>query len=90
MIEFLINGIYNNILKWPIFDEIDIFKIKIILQILNINHDIAVFGKAISNGFPLGVILGTSKIMQIAQETFISSTFWTEAIGFTTGLTTIN
>jgi len=57
---------------------------------LNVNPDIAVFGKAISNGFPLGVVLGTKQVMQKAQDTFISSTYWTEGIGFTAGLATIN
>ena len=56
----------------------------------NVNPDIAVFGKAISNGYPLGVVLGTNNVMSCAQETFISSTYWTEGIGFTAGLTTIN
>ena len=55
-----------------------------------VNPDIAVFGKAISNGYPLGVVLGTKDVMQKAQETFISSTYWTEGIGFTAGLATIN
>ena len=56
----------------------------------NVNPDMAVFGKAISNGYPLGVVLGSKVVMQKAQETFISSTYWTEGIGFTAGLTTIN
>ena len=56
----------------------------------NVNPDMAVFGKAISNGYPLGVVLGTKDVMQKAQETFISSTYWTEGIGFTAGLATIN
>lgn len=56
---------------------------------LGIEPDIAVFGKAISNGYPLGVVLGRKEPMQKAQETFISSTYWTEGIGFTAGLVTI-
>jgi glutamate-1-semialdehyde aminotransferase/spore coat polysaccharide biosynthesis protein SpsF (cytidylyltransferase family) len=59
-------------------------------KIFNVNPDITVFGKAISNGFPLGVVLGKKEVMEIAQETFISSTYWTEGIGFTAGLATIN
>ena len=51
--------------------------------------DIAIFGKAISNGYPLGVILGKLNVMEAAQDTFISSTHWTEDIGFTAGLSTI-
>ena len=56
----------------------------------NVEPDIAVFGKAISNGYPLGVIIGKKNIMIKAEETFISSTYWTEGIGFTAGLATIN
>lgn len=57
--------------------------------VLGTNPDIAVFAKAISNGYPMGAILGTEKIMQAAQETFISSTYWTERIGSVAALATI-
>ena len=57
--------------------------------ILGIQPDIAVFGKAISNGFPMGAIIGTKEVMDAAQETFISSTYWTDRIGFTASITTI-
>ena len=48
---------------------------------LGIEPDMAVFSKAISNGFPMGVILGKSIIMESAQDSFISSTSWTEGVG---------
>lgn len=57
--------------------------------ILDIQPDIAVFGKAISNGFPMGVILGKKEVMDAAQDTFISSTYWTDRIGFVSSLATI-
>lgn len=57
--------------------------------VLGLEPDIAVFGKAISNGFPMGVIIGKRKIMQAAQETFISSTYWTDRTGPTAALATI-
>ena len=57
--------------------------------ILDIQPDIAVFGKAISNGYPMGVILGTKDVMDAAQETFISSTYWTDRIGFVSSISTI-
>ena len=47
-----------------------------------ITPDIAIFGKALANGFPISAIIGKKKIMQKANETFISSTMWTEQIGF--------
>lgn len=57
--------------------------------LLGIEPDIAVFGKAVSNGFPMGIIIGKREIMQAAQETFISSTYWTDRIGPATSLATI-
>jgi len=57
--------------------------------VLGLEPDIAVFGKAISNGFPMGVIIGKRKIMQAAQETFISSTYWTDRTGPAAALATI-
>ena len=54
-----------------------------------VNPDIAVFAKAISNGYPMGAIIGTGRVMQAAQTSFISSTYWTERIGPTAALATI-
>jgi glutamate-1-semialdehyde aminotransferase len=51
--------------------------------------DIAVFSKETSNGFPLGVVLGKKSIMIKAQESFISSAYWTENIGFVAGISMI-
>lgn len=53
------------------------------------NPDIAVFAKGVSNGFPMGIIIGKRNIMQAAQSTFISSTYWTDRIGPTAALTAI-
>ena len=46
-----------------------------------VNPDIAVFAKALGNGFPIGAIIGKRDVMQAAQGSFISSTFWTEGVG---------
>ncbi|MFH1386139.1 MAG: aminotransferase class III-fold pyridoxal phosphate-dependent enzyme [bacterium] len=51
--------------------------------------DIAVFAKGISNGFPMAAIIGKKSVMQVAQESFISSTYWTERIGPVAALATI-
>lgn len=56
---------------------------------LGVNPDIAVFGKAMSNGYPITAIIGRSEVMQAAQKTFISSTFWTERIGLAAASKTI-
>jgi len=54
-----------------------------------INPDIATFGKALGNGYAVNAILGTDSIMNYANSTFISSTFWTERIGSAAGLKTL-
>jgi glutamate-1-semialdehyde 2,1-aminomutase len=54
-----------------------------------IEPDLAVFAKAIGNGHPLGAILGRRTVMEAAQTTFISSTYWTESVGPTAALATI-
>jgi glutamate-1-semialdehyde 2,1-aminomutase len=54
-----------------------------------VSPDIAVFGKAISNGYPMAAIIGKKDVMQAAQDSFISSTYWTERIGPAAALATI-
>jgi glutamate-1-semialdehyde aminotransferase len=55
----------------------------------DIEPDIAVFAKAISNGYPMGAIIGRKDVMQSAQTSFISSTYWTERIGSVAALATL-
>jgi glutamate-1-semialdehyde 2,1-aminomutase len=43
--------------------------------------DLAVFAKALGNGHPMAAVIGTSDVMQAAQESFISSTAWSEGTG---------
>ncbi|HWL08752.1 MAG TPA: aminotransferase class III-fold pyridoxal phosphate-dependent enzyme [Planctomicrobium sp.] len=54
-----------------------------------VHPDIAVFAKALGNGHPMGAVLGRPEFMQAAQESFISSTYWTEGVGPTAALTAI-
>jgi glutamate-1-semialdehyde aminotransferase/spore coat polysaccharide biosynthesis protein SpsF (cytidylyltransferase family) len=51
--------------------------------------DICIFGKALGNGYPITAIVGKRNIMQSAQSTFISSTFWTERTGYVAALKTL-
>lgn len=51
--------------------------------------DIAVFSKGLGNGYPIAAIIGRSDVMQAAQKTFISSTYWTERIGPAAAIATI-
>ncbi len=54
-----------------------------------IHPDIVVLGKAMGNGHPIAAILGKKDVMSAAQETFISSTYWTERVGFAAALEVI-
>ncbi len=54
-----------------------------------IDPDIAIFGKALGNGYAITSIIGRKSVMEAAQSTFISSTFWTERIGPTAALKTL-
>lgn len=50
-------------------------------MVIGLKPDIAVFSKAMGNGYPIGAIIGKSRIMEAAQTSFISSTNWTERVG---------
>ena len=54
-----------------------------------INPDIAILGKAMGNGYAITAVIGKTKIMKAADQSFISSTFWTERIGFVAANKTI-
>ncbi len=56
---------------------------------LGLEPDIAVFSKALGNGFPIAAIIGKREVMQAAQSSFISSTMWTERVGFVSALAMI-
>ncbi len=51
--------------------------------------DLCVFGKALGNGYAITSVIGRKKVMNSAQDTFISSTFNTERIGPTAALKTL-
>jgi glutamate-1-semialdehyde 2,1-aminomutase len=57
--------------------------------VLKVIPDLAVFSKALGNGYPMAAIIGKSEIMEAAQSTFISSTNWTERIGPVAAIATI-
>ncbi len=54
-----------------------------------VNPDMLMLGKALGNGYAITAVLGKKKIMQSITKTFISSTFWTESIGPTAALKTL-
>lgn len=54
-----------------------------------VQPDMAVFAKSMANGYAMSVVMGTEKVMQSAQTTFISSTNWTDRVGPTAALATL-
>jgi len=54
-----------------------------------VEPDMAIFGKALGNGYGITATIGKREVMEAAQTTFISSTFWTERIGPTAALKTL-
>ena len=54
-----------------------------------VNPDIAVYGKALGNGYAITSVVGKKEIMKKSVNSFISSTFWTERIGPTAALKTL-
>jgi glutamate-1-semialdehyde 2,1-aminomutase len=54
-----------------------------------VEPDMAMFGKALGNGYAITAIIGRREIMEATQSTFISSTFWTERIGPAAALKTL-
>jgi glutamate-1-semialdehyde 2,1-aminomutase len=58
-------------------------------KMYGVEPDIAMFGKALGNGYAITAILGRRNVMEAAQSTFISSTFWTERIGPSAALKTL-
>jgi len=87
-----VRKIANRIEAVLIFDEVTSgFRMNVggIHMLYKVYPDIAVFGKAMSNGFPMAAVVGRDKIMEFAQKTFISSTYWTERIGPAATIATI-
>lgn len=58
-------------------------------KLYGVEPDMAMFGKTLGNGYAVTATIGRREIMEAAQTTFISSTFWTERIGSVAGLKTL-
>ncbi|WP_395745713.1 aminotransferase class III-fold pyridoxal phosphate-dependent enzyme [Prosthecobacter sp.] len=57
--------------------------------VLGIEPDIAVYAKAMSNGYPAGAIVGRNEVMDAANSSFISSSYWTDGVGTAASLACI-
>ena len=58
-------------------------------KMYGVEPDMAMFAKALGNGYAITATIGRREIMEAAQTTFISSSFWTERIGPTAALATL-
>jgi len=58
-------------------------------KLYGVEPDMAMFGKTLGNGYAITAVIGRREIMEAAQTTFISSTFWTERIGPSAALKTL-
>jgi len=58
-------------------------------KLYGVEPDMAMFGKALGNGYAITATIGRREVMEAAQSTFISSTFWTERIGPSAALKTL-
>jgi glutamate-1-semialdehyde 2,1-aminomutase len=59
-------------------------------KLYGVEPDMAMFGKALGNGYAITAIIGRREVMEAAQTSFISSTFWTERIGPAAALRTLD
>lgn len=57
--------------------------------VLGIEPDIAVYAKAMSNGYPCAAIIGKAEVMDAANESFLSSSYWTDGVGTAAALACI-
>lgn len=51
--------------------------------------DIATYAKAISNGYAMGAVVGRREVMGVVGDMFVSSTYWSDAVGLAASLATI-
>jgi len=59
-------------------------------ELLKINSDMAVFGKAVGNGMPLGLITGKRKFMEKFNDVFYSTTYGGETLSLAAGNAVVN
>ena len=75
-----------------IFDEVSSgFRVALgsAQEYTGVTPDMSVFAKAISNGYPMGAVVGKREFMAPAQQMFISSAYWDDNIGVAASLATL-
>ncbi len=75
-----------------IFDEVSCgWRLSVggVQEYLGITPDMTVLAKAMSNGYPMGAVVGSREVMEPASRMFVSSSYWSDNIGLTAAITTI-
>lgn len=57
--------------------------------VFGVTPDMTVLAKGMSNGYPMGAVVGTREAMEPAKRMFISSSYWSDNVGLAAALTTI-
>ena len=57
---------------------------------VGLDPDLVVYGKGLGNGFAISAVVGKKNIMKSAQNTFISSSNWSERVGFVAASKTLD
>ena len=60
-----------------------------IQEVTGVIPDVTVVAKAMSNGYPMGAVVGKRAVMEAAAVMFISSSYWSDNIGMIAALTTL-
>jgi len=88
-----VREIANRIKAVLIFDEVSSsFRLSVgaLYKLYDLEPDMVVIGKALGNGHPISAILGKRGVMEASQGSFISSSYWTERVGYVAALEVIN
>lgn len=56
---------------------------------VGVTPDMTVVAKAMSNGYPMGAVVGSRAAMEPARRMFISSSYWSDNVGLAASLATI-
>lgn len=75
-----------------IFDEVSCgWRLRIggAQELVGVTPDMTVLAKAMSNGYPMGAVVGSRAVMEPASRMFISSSYWSDNLGLVATLTTI-
>ena len=75
-----------------IFDEVSCgWRISLggVQEVTGVTPDLTAFAKAISNGYPMGAVVGRREVMAASERMFISSAYWDDNVGIAAALATL-